>query len=45
MNDYQVEAKNVGSGILLIILKDGVRVYEHLVTLEMLLKAGAERNG
>lgn len=44
MNEYQVEVKNVGSGLLFIVLKHGVKVYEHLVTLDMLLKAG-EENG
>lgn len=37
----RAEVKNVGSGVLFIIYRDdGSRLYEHLVTFEMLEKLG-----
>lgn len=38
MNKYQVQIKNVGSGLLFEVYKDGNKVYTHLVTDEMLEK-------
>jgi hypothetical protein len=39
MNKYQVQIKNVGSGLLFEIYEDGNKVYTHLVTEEMVEKS------
>jgi len=42
MEGYNIEVKNVGSGVLFIVIKDDKRIYEHLVTVDMLKKAEIE---
>jgi hypothetical protein len=40
--NYNAEMKNVGSGILFVVYKDGKKIYTHLVTMEMLEKCDGQ---